>query len=105
MADVRVVFDAGSARDDSQFGVAALTSALLDSGAGDWSADDIAQRFESVGAQYSAGVSEDMAWLSVRTLTEQALFDKALATFETVLSRPAFREDDFQREKPEPWPV
>ncbi|MCQ8116161.1 M16 family metallopeptidase [Methylomonas rosea] len=99
MVDVRVVFDAGSARDDAQFGVAALTSALLDSGAGDLSADDIAQRFESVGANYSAGVSEDMAWLAVRTLTEKALFDKALATFETVLSKPAFNQADFEREK------
>ncbi|WKJ90138.1 pitrilysin family protein [Methylomonas montana] len=99
MVDVRVVFDAGSARDEAQFGVAALTSALLDSGAGNLNADDIAQRFESVGAQYSAGVSEDMAWLAVRTLTEKALFDKALATFETVLTQPAFNEADFQREK------
>jgi zinc protease len=99
MVDVRVVFDAGSARDDAQFGVAALTSALLDSGAGELSADDIAQRFESVGANYSAGVSEDMAWLAVRTLTEKALFDKALATFETVLSKPAFNQADFEREK------
>ncbi|WP_446809663.1 M16 family metallopeptidase [Methylomonas sp. 2BW1-5-20] len=99
MVDVRVVFDAGSARDDAQFGVAALTSALLDSGAGELSADDIAQRFESVGANYSASVSEDMAWLAVRTLTEKALFDKALATFETVLSKPAFNQADFEREK------
>lgn len=99
MVDVRVVFDAGSARDDAQFGVAALTSALLDSGAGELSADDIAQHFESVGANYSAGVSEDMAWLAVRTLTEKALFDKALATFETVLSKPAFNPADFEREK------
>ncbi|MGZ0077059.1 M16 family metallopeptidase [Methylomonas sp. YC3] len=99
MVDVRVVFDAGSARDDAQFGVAALTSALLDSGAGDLSADDIAQRFESVGANYSAGVNEDMAWLAIRTLTEKALFDKALATFETVLSKPAFNQADFEREK------
>ncbi|MBS1214522.1 MAG: insulinase family protein, partial [Proteobacteria bacterium] len=30
MVDVRVVFDAGSARDGSQFGLATLTSALLD---------------------------------------------------------------------------
>jgi len=99
MVDVRVVFDAGSARDEAQFGVAALTSALLDSGAGDLSADDIAQRFESVGANYSAGVNEDMAWLAIRTLTEKALFDKALATFETVLSKPAFNQADFEREK------
>lgn len=99
MVDVRVVFDAGSARDGSQFGLAALTSALLDTGAGDWNADDIANRFDSVGAAFSTGVSEDMAWLSLRSLTEKPLFDKAFATFQTILTHPKFNEDDFQREK------
>ena len=99
MVDIRVVFDAGSARDDYQQGVAALTSALLDTGAGDWSADDIAQRFESVGAQFGAGVSRDMAWLSVRSLTDEKLLNKALQTMQVILSNPAFNEADFQREK------
>jgi zinc protease len=71
MADIRVAFDAGSARDEAQFGLAALTSALLDTGAGDWNADEIANRFDSVGAAFSAGVSEDLAWLSLRSLTEK----------------------------------
>lgn len=99
MVDVRVAFDAGSARDGDQFGLAALTSAMLDSGAGEWNADDIANRFESVGAAFSAGVSEDMAWLSLRSLTDKVLFDKALETFQAILAKPAFNEDDFQREK------
>lgn len=99
MADIRVAFDAGSARDDAQFGLAALTSALLDTGAGDWNADEIANRFDSVGAAFSAGVSEDMAWLSLRSLTEKALFDKALSTFQTILTQPRFNDEDFQREK------
>jgi zinc protease len=99
MADIRVAFDAGSARDDAQFGLAALTSAMLDTGAGDWNADELANRFESVGAKLSASVSEDMAWLSLRSLTDKTLFDKALATFQTVLTHPRFNEADFQREK------
>ena len=99
MVDIRVVFDAGSARDGSQYGIAALTSALLDTGAGDWNADVIAQRFESVGAQYGAGVSRDLAWLSVRSLTEEKLLNKALQTMQVVLTKPAFNETDFQREK------
>lgn len=99
MVDIRVVFDAGSARDDAQFGLAALTSALLDSGAGDWNADQVANRFESVGAAFSAGVSEDMAWLSLRSLTDPALFEPALFTYRTILSQPRFNEEDFQREK------
>jgi zinc protease len=99
MADVRVVFDAGSARDGAQFGLAALTSAMLDTGAGDWNADEIANRFDSVGAAFSSGVSEDTAWLTLRSLTDKALFDKAFATFQTILAEPRFNEDDFQREK------
>lgn len=99
MVDIRVVFDAGSARDNAQFGVAALTSAMLDTGAADWNADEIANRFESVGAAFSAGISEDMAWLSMRSLTEKALFEKAFATFQAILTQPRFNEDDFQREK------
>jgi len=99
MVDIRVVFDAGSARDGYQQGVAALTAALLDTGAGDWNADVIAQRFESVGAKFGAGVSRDMAWLSVRSLTEEKLLNKALQTLQLILSKPTFNEADFQREK------
>jgi zinc protease len=99
MVDIRLTFDAGSARDEAKFGLAALTSALLGSGSGDWSADEVATRFESVGATFSSGVSEDMAWLSMRSLTDKTLFDKALATFQVVLNRPAFNDSDFQREK------
>ncbi|MCK9606619.1 MAG: insulinase family protein [Methylomonas sp.] len=99
MVDIRVAFDGGSARDEAQFGLAALTSAMLDTGAGEWNADDIANRFDSVGAVFSTGVSEDMAWLSLRSLTEKALFDKAFGTFQAILNTPAFNEDDFQREK------
>lgn len=99
MVDIRVSFDAGSARDEAKFGLAALTSSLLGSSSGEWNADEIANRFESVGATFSTGVSEDMAWLSMRSLTEKALFDKALATFQVVLTQPAFNNADFQREK------
>jgi len=99
MVDIQVVFDAGSARDGAQFGVSALTSALLDTGAGAWNADQIAQRFESVGALFGSGISNDTAWVSLRTLTDKALFDKALETLEILLAKPAFTEADFQREK------
>ena len=99
MVDIQVVFDAGSARDGQQFGLASLTAGLLDTGAGKWNADDIAQRFESVGAKFGAGSAIDMATVSLRTLTEKPLFDKALETMQVILSKPAFNEADFKREK------
>ncbi len=99
MVDIQVAFDAGSARDGYQFGLSALTSGLLDTGAGQWNADQIAQRFESVGAQFGSSISIDMASVSLRTLTDKPLFDKALETMQVILTNPSFNEADFQREK------
>ena len=61
MVDIQVVFDAGSANDGQKFGLASLTAGLLDTGAGKWNADDIAQRFESVGAQFNVSNSIETA--------------------------------------------
>jgi zinc protease len=99
MVDIQVSFDAGAARDGQQFGVAALTAALLDTGAGQWNADAIAQRFESVGALFDVSASTDMVTLSLRTLTDKALFDKSLETMQTILTKPRFNAADFKREK------
>lgn len=99
MVDIQVVFDAGSARDGQQFGLATLTTDLLETGAGKWNADDIAQRFESIGAKFGASSSIDMATVSLRTLTEPALFAKALETLQVILSKPTFKDADFKREK------
>lgn len=99
MVDVRVVFDAGSARDGSQFGLATLTSGLLDTGAGSWDADTIAQRLEGVGARMGTGISRDSAWLSLRSLTQPKLLETALETAHEVLVKPAFNQTDFDREK------
>ena len=99
MVDVQVAFDAGSARDGGQFGLSALTSGMLDTGAGQWNADQIAQRFESVGAQFGSSISIDMASVSLRSLTDKPLLDKALETMRVILASPSFNEADFQREK------
>ena len=99
MVDIQVVFDAGSASDGQQFGLAALTADLLDTGAGKWNADEIAQRFERVGALFGASSSIDSATVSLRTLTDKPLFDKALETMQVILTQPTFNEADFQREK------
>ena len=99
MVDIQVVFDAGSARDGKQYGISSLTSTMLDTGAGTWNADDIAQRFESVGAQFGSGISRDMASLSLRTLTQEDLFAKALTTMQVILTDPKFDKQDFQRKK------
>ncbi len=95
--DVQVVFDAGSARDAATPGLASLTNALLSQGAGEWSADAIAERLAKVGAQLGSGSLRDMAWVSMRTLTREPALGVAMETLAGVVARPAFAQEDFER--------
>lgn len=97
MVDVRVVFDAGSARDNHLHGLARFTNALLNEGAGEWDADALALRLEERAIQLSTGSLRDMAWLSMRSLTDDAVLDVALDTAKTVLEEPRFADDAVTR--------
>lgn len=98
LLDVRVVFDAGSARDDGRAGLARLTSALLFEGADDLDADAVAAGFENLGARYGAQSQRDMAVVSLRTLTEPAKLDAAVDLLGRVLARPRFPVEAVTRE-------
>ena len=97
MVDVRVVFDAGSARDAAQPGLASLTNLLLDQGAAGLDADAIATGFEARGAQMGSGSDRDTAWLSLRSLSDEKLLAPSLALFGKVLQKPDFPSADFKR--------
>ncbi len=99
IVDVRVVFDGGSAKDDGKDGVAQLTNGLLGEGAGELNADQIAERFEGLGAQFGGDAQRDMAIVSLRSLTEPSLLAPALITLATVLTQPTFPADAFERER------
>lgn len=99
MVDVRVVFDAGSARDGNKPGVTSFTNSLLSQGAGPWSAQQIAERLESVGANLETGSLRDMAWVSLRTLTESVAKETALQTMAVILAEPRFTAQDVERER------
>ena len=97
--DLRLVFDAGSARDGALPGLASLTNGLLSDGAGPWDADRIAERLESVGAELEVDSARDMAWVAVRTLTEAKPLETTLETLAAVLARPTFESDDLERNR------
>ena len=97
MIDIRLVFDAGSARDGDQPGLAMMTNSMLDLGAGEWSTDEIAERFDSVGAQFSTDSMRDMAILSLRSLTEKAWLDKSIETLNAIITQPIFDKGELER--------
>jgi len=98
MVDVRIVFDAASSRDGELPGVAMLTNGLLAEGAAGRDAQAVAESFESVGAQFDNGSLRDMAYVGVRTLTDDQYLDKAIHTLADVLARPDFPHQAFDRE-------
>ena len=99
MVDMRIVFDAGAARDGKDPSLALMTNGLLDEGADGLNADQIAERFESIGAEYGSGAYRDMATLSLRTLSEKKIYDKAVATLAKILLHPSFPKDALERER------
>jgi zinc protease len=97
MLDVEVTFDAGSARDGEKAGLAMLTNGLLGEGAGGYSADQIAEHFDSLGAELDYDVDRDTATVSLRSLTEPQLLQSALEMLAVLLAKPDFDEISFER--------
>ena len=98
MLDVRLVFDAGAARDNGLSGLAVITNGLLAEGAAGKKSQEIAEEFESVGAQIENSALRDMALLGVRSLTESRYLSQAIKTLTQVLTQPDFPQKAFQRE-------
>lgn len=99
IVDLQVTFNAGSARDGQLSGLSSLTNHLMAMGAGDLDATMIAQRFEGVGAEFSQGSDRDMAWLKLRSLSQEKWLSPALDTLQQIVSRPAFNAKDVERER------
>lgn len=99
MIDIRMLFAAGSAHDDGQPGLANLANGLLDKGAADLSANEIADRLEGLGAELTTGSLRDSAWVSLRSLSNPAQLEPAISLMSKVISQPDFNKRDFKRER------
>ena len=99
MVDVRLTYKAGSARDGDKPGISRLVNALLVEGTGDISAEQIALTFESVGAQQGHDSLRDMAWTSLRSLSDPAMLDKTSDLFARINALPSFPLDAIERDR------
>ena len=97
IVNLHIAFKAGSAYDKDKWGLAAMTNSLLNDGAESLNADQIAENFENVGAQYSSDVDRDMAVLSLRSLSDKDYLKPALQTLTSVLQKPTFPQKAFLR--------
>ncbi|MBI3546852.1 MAG: insulinase family protein [Gammaproteobacteria bacterium] len=98
MLQIQAVFDAGSSRDPAdKAGVARLATALFDEGTGELTTDDIASRFEGLGAEFGASADRDMAMVHLRSLSDSALLDPALDLYARILAAPSFPQASLDR--------
>jgi len=97
MVDIQVVFRAGSSRDEKLPGLAMMTNSLIGEGAVGLTADQIAEQFDSVGAEFSENITRDMASVGLRTLSDKQYFNTAFETFMQVISTADFPQKAFLR--------
>lgn len=100
MLDVAVSVPAGSSFDTAdKSGVAGLTHRMLDLGAEGLSEDEISRGMADIGAQFGGSFGQDMAGVSLRTLSSAAQRGKALDIMARVLQQPVFPDTILAREK------
>ncbi len=97
MFDVRIVFAAGSARDEAIPGLARATNSLLAEGAGDHQADSFSEALGDTGAKLGVGALRDMAYIGLRSLSDPVRAAPALKLLADAVARPRFDEEAFTR--------
>ena len=106
MLDVQIDFDGGSRRDPAaQAGLASATAGLLSGGvvaqAGLPALDEnqLSEAWVDLGAQFGAQASADRFTLSLRTLTEPDLLQRAAALAARQMAAPAWPQAVWQRDR------
>ena len=95
---INLITNAGSVFDPaSKKGTANLFSMVVDEGAGDYDALSLSDEFDRLGSHFSVYSTQDSVYFSLQSLTEN--FKRSLELFETVLTKPHFNNQDFEREQ------
>jgi len=98
MLDIKMTFDAGSARDGDVWGLAAMTSTLMGTATSKLNEEQVSETFNNIGAQIGSDISRDNASLSLRTLTRPKIMKTALDNFANLVSDTQFKKAIFERE-------
>lgn len=81
---------------DNKNGLAALTSMLIDEGAGKLTALEISDKFEFLGSIFNINANKEYITISLLTLREN--LDESLDLFSLIITSPTFNNSDFSRE-------
>ena len=97
IVDIRLVFDAGSARDGKKLGLAKLVNTLIPTGTTSKNEDEIALAFDNQGAIFSHSSLIDMSIFSLRTLSSKEQLQATTDILSDLLLNPSFKQEPFKR--------
>jgi zinc protease len=95
---VRMIVRAGAAHDPkNKLGLAMLTATLLDQGAGNRSAEQIADAIDFIGGVLGTGAGSDLSF--VNSVVMKDSYDLALELMADVVQRPTFADAEIERQR------
>lgn len=98
IVQINILVQSGSKNDPSdKKGLAHLTAALLDEGAGEFSSLQLDNEIEKLGSMFGVAADHDNSMLSMISLKEH--YPRSLELLAQVLLEPHFSEIEFEREK------
>lgn len=99
MIEIDIIFKAGSAYDENQYGIAQLTNMMLSQGTENYNEAKIAMLFDDVGANFFFNTLKDTTSIGLQSLSEKKYFDKAIKLFTEILTQPIFPTRAFKTSK------
>lgn len=90
------MFKAGSAYEKDKWGLSQLTNELLNQGTKNLTANQIADKFALLGANFGSDISQDMATISLRSMSDTQYLTPAVTLFQEILTTPSFKAEDFK---------
>jgi zinc protease len=95
---IRMIVRAGAAQDPKgKMGLAMLTATLLDQGAGERTAEQLADEVDFMGALLSTGAGTDLSYVNTVVMKDGYL--QGLALMSDVVRRPAFLQNEIDRQR------
>lgn len=99
MLDIQVSFDAGSARDGQQWGLASMMTTILGLQTKTHNEEALSDKLNALGAKVGGSIDRDMASYTLRTLTRDSILKPALGLFHDTIVESTFDKSIFERER------
>lgn len=99
MVDFIISMDAGSFREDKNYGLASMTSQMMTLGTKDKDENEFSEALENLGSAISISSGVINTSIKIRSLTDDTVLNSTLALWREMVQEPRFDAEIFNRER------